>query len=79
LNKKYICKKPYTFKSFPHDHLIEKGEVVTLQGYLMGKEPLVELDDLKHSSGYDHLPHVRCVIQKEEFEKHFEEEINDAR
>ena len=37
-------------------------------------EPLVELEDSKHSSGYDHLPHVRCVIQEEKLKEHFEEE-----
>jgi hypothetical protein len=71
--RRFVCLKPYIVKSFPKDHQVEVGEVLPLEGYLMGKDPVLVLDPEKHPPEYEHLDHCSFVIQDDELKKHFKE------
>ena len=69
-DKKFKCIKPYVVKSYPKNHHVEVGEIVTLEGFLMGRDPVFILDVEKHPPEYKHLTHCSFVMFSD-VEEHF--------
>lgn len=68
---KYACIEDYTYPGFPKGGTVEKGEVVTLEGWLPDRAPCIGLDLAKHQSHY--MPKYLVVIRLHPgtLEKHF--------
>jgi hypothetical protein len=49
-------------KSFPKDYIIKKGELVTVEGYIMGNL-VIRLNET-HKSGYSHLPFCSAMLNE---------------
>jgi len=74
MNRKFQCIKPYVAPSFPKDYHVDVGEVLSLEGYLMGKDPVLTLDPMKHPPEYKHLDHCSFVVFDEvKMKEHFKE------
>ena len=59
-------------KSSPQDYIINKGEKVTVVGFMHGN-PTIKLGK-KHKTGYPHLPDAHVVLDEARAKK-FKEEV----
>ena len=62
IGDKLVCIKETVFKSYP-DQTVKVGEIVYVEGYLMGNL-VVRLGD-NHKSGYAHLPYCAAMTTDE--------------
>ena len=69
---KMTCIKDYLVRDFPNDYTIPKGEVLEVQGYLMGMHLTLKPDPAKYPSPYKHLD-CRHFTVFENADKHFKE------
>ena len=71
-DRTFQCIKPYVVKAFPKDDHVDVGEVLSLEGYLMGMHPVLALDPVKHPPAYKHLDHESFVVFEDSvMKKHF--------
>jgi hypothetical protein len=75
--KEMRCIKPYTVKTFPKDYVVEVGEILTVKGYLMGRDIVLAADVTKHPPDYKHLTENTFVVfDKNKLKEHFQERTN---